>query len=288
MLVYLMQADYISSYKSCMKEKKIIIRLQGQYIIKKYRVKLSSFTIREDGLLDVRGSVQITGNNIYKLPLKFGNVTDDFCCKGNSLSTLKGAPKYVGGNFNCSDNNLKSLRHGPGYVGESYFCHENNLTILKGCPLEIIGRFNCSVNDLESLIYGPKRVGKSYYAHHNKLKTLVGSPLFVGGSFNVAANFLSNFAGCPDYIGETFSIDYWLTSLFMEEKSCYVRKVRIESLERMDSCNSILPELILSRQKCLPVLFKYNKYLLEIWDEKGLTSWDDLNNILSEIEGGLL
>lgn len=287
MLVCLMQADYISSYKSRMKEKKIITRLQVQYIIKKYRVKLSSFTVREDGLLDVRGSVQITGNNIYKLPLKFGNVTDDFYCKSNGLKTLTGAPTFVGGSFDCSDNELTSLKYSPDCVGGSYFCQENSLSSLKGCPIEIIGRFNCALNNLESLVDGPKRVGKSYYAHHNRLRTLSGSSVFVGGTFNVAANLLTNLDGCPEYIGKNFHFDKWVPSLYMGNKNCYVGAVKIDSLERLGEGTSILPEVILGSQKQLPILFKYNKYLNSIWSKDGLNDEEELLNFLLDVKHGL-
>lgn len=287
MLVYVNHADYLSRYKSDMKEKKNITRHQVQYIIKKYRIQITgTFEVSGSGLVDVRGSIKLSGNKIFKLPLKFGNVTGDFCCKGNGLETLNGAPKFVGGNFNCSDNKLTSLRNSPDYVGGSYFCQENSLDSLKGCPLEIISRFNCTLNNLESLKYGPKRVGKSFYGHHNRLKTLSGAPVFVGGSFNVAVNMLKNLEGCPDYIGENFHFDCWLPSLYMASKNCYVGGVKIESLEQIDNSDSILPEVILNNQKHLPILFSYNRYL-PLYDQLGQLETDYIDDLLFEVKNGM-
>ncbi|OYX86459.1 MAG: hypothetical protein B7Y83_01290 [Flavobacteriales bacterium 32-34-25] len=269
-----------------MKKKKIITKLEVKHIIKKYKIRIGSYTIREDGLIDVRGSVKLTGNNFFKLPLKFGNVTGDFYCKQNGLGTLKGSPKYVGGNFNCSDNELTSLEGGPDYVGGSYFCNENNLINLKGCPVEVIGRFNCALNNLESLAYSPRRVGKSYHAHHNRLKTLNGAPAFVGGVFNVAANLLANLEGCPDYIVENFHFDCWLPSLYIGTKNCHVGGVKIESLERIYSGDSILPELIRRNQQHLATILKYNRYV-PIYNENGQINIDDLIDLLHEVKNGM-
>ena len=269
-----------------MKKKKIIAKLEVKYIIQKYKIRLGPYTIREDGLIDVKSGVKIIGNKICRLPLKFGTVTGDFTCKSIGLTTLKGSPKFVGGNFNCSDNELSTLVNGPAYVGGSFFCQENNLVSLKGSPIEIIGKFNCAANNLESLAGGPKRVGKGYYAHHNRLKTLCGAPVFVGGSFNVAVNVLKNLEGCPDYIVENFHFDCWIPSLFMGTKNCHIAGVKIESLERIDSGDSILPELILRNQQHLATIFKYNRHV-PIYNENGQINFDDLMDLLYEVKSGM-
>lgn len=270
-----------------MATKKIITKEQVNYIIEKYRIRIGSFTIREDGFIDVKGSVSIIENRIFKLPIKFGTVTGDFNCKGNGLKTLKGSPKFVGGSFNCSDNELTSLNNGPDYVGGSYFCQENNLVTLKGCSIEIVGRFNCALNKLTSLKYGPKRVGKSYFANHNKLVSLLGSPIHIGGSFHAEANLLSDLSNCPDYIGNCFHFDFWIPSLHMGMKNCYVGDIKIELLERIsDHDTTSLPELILRNQKYLPIIFKYNRYL-QIYDHQGHISYNNLDDILFEINNGM-
>ena len=270
-----------------MKKKEIIAKLEVKHIIEKYKIRLGPYTIREDGLIDVKSGVKIIGNKIFRLPLKFGTVTGDFNCKSIGLTTLKGSPKFIGGNFDCSDNELTTLMDGPSYVGGSYFCSENNLISLKGCPLEIISRFNCALNNLESLKYGPKRVGKSFYGHHNRLKTLNGAPVLVGGSFNVAGNLLNNLEGCPEYIGQNFHFDCWLASLYMTSKNCYVGGgVKIELLERIDNGDSILPEVILNNQKHLPILFSYNRYL-PLYNQLGQLETDYIDDLLFEVKNGM-
>ena len=62
--------------------------------------------------------------NIEKIPVKFGEITGDFSCRGcDSLVSLEGAPDKVGGYFDCSA------------------C--DSLTSLKGAPVEVRGWFSC-------------------------------------------------------------------------------------------------------------------------------------------------
>lgn len=261
---------------------------QVELILAKYRIKIiGNFTIRADGKLDVKGHVKITGLKLLKLPVKFNCVTGDFLSKSGSLRSLKGCPRFVGGSFDCSDNQLLSLEGGPDYVGLNYLCNENELTSLKGCPHEIIGRFSCVLNKLESLQFGPRHVGGRFDAHHNQLRTLLFAPLFIQSSFNVSANNLMNLIGCPDYIGDTFHFDHWIPSLYMGKKNCITRFIKIEVLEKTESSQESLPPHILSHQKELPILFRYNFYL-EIYNEKGQLDYDNLNNILIEVKDGLL
>jgi hypothetical protein len=49
-------------------------------------------------------------------------VGEDFYCLDNKLTSLKGAPKQVGGNFDCSENKLTSLAGAPQEVGGDFGC----------------------------------------------------------------------------------------------------------------------------------------------------------------------
>ncbi|MEN6291727.1 MAG: hypothetical protein ABFD07_06895, partial [Methanobacterium sp.] len=60
-------------------------------ICQKYGIE--NFTINEDGSIDVNGHVNISSMKLTKLPLKFRNVTGDFSCSDNHLTTLEGAPQ---------------------------------------------------------------------------------------------------------------------------------------------------------------------------------------------------
>lgn len=112
-----------------------IIRICNQYNIK-------NWTLNEDGTIDVDGHVEIYGEKITKLPLKFGRVTGCFWCYNNGLTSLEGSPNYVGGAFNCES---------------------NKLTTLEGSPKKVEGAFNCSLNKLTSLEGAPDFIGGDFY-----------------------------------------------------------------------------------------------------------------------------
>lgn len=111
----------------------------------------------ETGLIDVDGYV-ILKRKVTRLPVGFENVSQDFICADNKLTTLQGAPSHVGGAFDCSHNMLTSLAHAPEYVGLHFSCAYNKLTNLKGAPAAVDGDFNCHRNPLESLDGAPTHV----------------------------------------------------------------------------------------------------------------------------------
>ena len=78
-----------------------------------------------DGSFDVKGSVDLANMNLTELPMKFGKVNGDFVCYSNKLTTLEGAPNYVGRDFYCSRNNLASLEGAPKEVGGLFICYFN-------------------------------------------------------------------------------------------------------------------------------------------------------------------
>ena len=88
---------------------------------------ITNYTINSDGSIDVDGNVDLAGSGLTKLPLKFGNVTGNFYCNNNKLTTLEGSPKEVGGGFYCQFNQLTSLKGGPIKVGGGFDCRNNKL-----------------------------------------------------------------------------------------------------------------------------------------------------------------
>ena len=78
--------------------------------------------------------------------LRLNKVDGDFWCENNNLTSLQGAPKYVGGSFYCHFNNLTSLQGAPKYVGGYFSCHNNKLTSLQGVPKHVDGNFYCHNN----------------------------------------------------------------------------------------------------------------------------------------------
>jgi hypothetical protein len=55
-------------------------------ICKKYNIK--NYTINPDGSVDVDGDVNLYGDGLVKLPLKFGRVSGDFDCCDNPVREI--------------------------------------------------------------------------------------------------------------------------------------------------------------------------------------------------------
>ena len=105
-----------------------------------------TYTINNDGSIDVDGGVDLSNKNLSKIPFKFRNVSEGFYCCGNQLTSLEGAPKSVGGGFGCYDNQLISLKGAPKNVSGGFYCDHNQLTSLDGAPKTVGGRFLCYDN----------------------------------------------------------------------------------------------------------------------------------------------
>ena len=71
---------------------------------------ITSYTIRENNIVDVYEDVALTGN-IKELPVQFGKIEGSFYCQRCKLTTLKGCPYYVNGDFLCFENKLTSLEY---------------------------------------------------------------------------------------------------------------------------------------------------------------------------------
>ena len=112
--------------------------------------------VHEDGSVSVDGKVDLSKRQLETIPFIFKRVTEDFWCLHNNLTSLKGAPKTVGGVFRCSDNKLTSLEGAPEKVGEGFYSSENKLISLKGAPKEVGGTFWCLGNPLNSLEGAPE------------------------------------------------------------------------------------------------------------------------------------
>ncbi len=165
------------------------------------------------GLVDVDG-----GFDCYNLGLKdfkgvrFGQVSRNFNCSNNSLTSLEGAPQSVGGDFDCSDNELKSLEGVPQSVSGYFSCSHNELKSLEGLPagFRVGVGFSCSHNELESLKGLPDgfKVGGYFSCAHNNLKSLKGLPdgFMVGTDFNCSYNEPKSLDGLLDGLPEGFSV----------------------------------------------------------------------------------
>ena len=107
---------------------------------------IGTYTINDDGSIDVDGSVYINNRDLIKIPFKFRNVSGYFICNDDQLTSLEGAPNSVGGAFWCSNNQLTSLEGAPSSVGSNFYCSDNQLTSLEGAPSSVGGDFDCTSN----------------------------------------------------------------------------------------------------------------------------------------------
>lgn len=264
----------------------MLTKNQIKHIIKRYRIKLDRYIVKED-VIDVYGDVVITNTYLRKLPIKFGKVQGNFICCSNKLQSLDGAPSYVGGNFNCYGNELTSLKYAPLEVGGDFSCHENLLDSLKGCPKIINGNFNAFLNQLKNLQHGPEIVRKSCNLFKNKLTTLDKSPSYIGGSLHVTGNNLKNLLGCPKFIGDTLSFDIKIGSLYMGNHNCQVKKVIIEIEEKKCNTKTTNHTIAFANQQYLPIFFKYMSYFSDLFFPDGSVDSSYFEDVISDIKSGL-
>ena len=160
------------------------------------------------------GSIACYHSSLTSLKGAPKEVGGGFYCSCNKLTTLKGAPEKVGGNFDCNDNALTSLKGAPKEVGGYFDCYKNALTSLKGAPKEVGDGFDCSYNKLTSLKGAPEKVGGYFYCYNNALTTLKGAPEKVGGGFYCYNNALTTLKGAPKSVVGYFDCGHnKLTSL---------------------------------------------------------------------------
>jgi len=126
-----------------------------------------TYTINDDGSIDVDGNVDLSRKNLTKIPFNFSKVSGSFYCTNNQLTSLDGAPNTVGGNFSCYFNQLTSLEGAPNNVGGIFSCNNNQLTSLEGAPNNVGGDFYCTYNQLTTLDGAPNTVGGGFDCYRN-------------------------------------------------------------------------------------------------------------------------
>jgi len=168
-------------------------------VCKRYEIK--NYTINDDLSIDVNGGVELYGEGLEYLPLKFNYVSGVFYCSYNKLKSLEGSPKTLNGRFSCSNNNLESLEGSPQTVGGDFKCSSNGLKSLEGSPRTINGRFSCSNNELKTLKGSPQTVNGDFNCFNNKLESLEGSPQTVNGNFLCFNNELKDLEYFPEVNG---------------------------------------------------------------------------------------
>jgi hypothetical protein len=161
-----------------------------------------------------------------------GNVLLGGIGYGGHITTLKGAPKKVGGMFKIVSWHLESLEYLP-KIGKGFVCDANNLKSLKGCPKHIKGDFRVMSQYITDLEHGPDKVDGNYTCSNcGSLKSLKGCPKHIKGNFNCSWNRnLTTLEGCPEKVDGDFIKGECGKKFLMKsiEKFCTV-KGKIRSL----------------------------------------------------------
>lgn len=158
-------------------------------------LKIQDFSIEDDGTVNVNGSVYIN-QKMERLPIKFGEVTENFRASGLGLTTLEGLPHTIGGSLYLNRNKLTSLEGCPSRVPTDFQCDQNKLTTLEGGPSEV-SFYRCLNNKLTSLKGAPKSV-MTFLADTNRLRSLEFCPDTLDLSVNF--NLLNSLEGCPQNV----------------------------------------------------------------------------------------
>ena len=125
------------------------------------------YKVDDKGIVNVQGDVLLT-SKLDQIPIPFGEVSGDFICERNLLTTLQNSPRRVLGSFNCEYNQLTSLEGAPQEVGWSFACSYNHLTHLKGAPHSVEFEFSCANNPLVSLEGAPDMVAETFICSYDR------------------------------------------------------------------------------------------------------------------------
>jgi hypothetical protein len=146
-------------------------------ICKKYGIK--NYTINDDLSIDVKDNVFLYSKGLNDiLPLKFRRVDGYVDCSSNKLKSLRGCPKWIGGDFYCYQNIfLTSLEFGPEYVGGDFDCRGDHnfpgkLTSLEHLPTYIGGNINCKYNKIWSFKGIPDNFRGELICNYNPIQNI--------------------------------------------------------------------------------------------------------------------
>jgi len=169
--------------------------------------EVENYIINPDMSVDVEGNLILYHCHLKSIEVDFNKVSGDFTCEGNELTSLLGAPKYVGNHFVCADNKLTNLKGSPALVRGNFFCSKNNLTTLLGAPQRVEKSVMCYDNQLTSLEFFPNGGELGFYhvnCGNNELRSLRFCPEHMRGYFDCRNNKIENLEFCPKSVGHYF------------------------------------------------------------------------------------
>lgn len=118
---------------------------------------LGSWSINDNGLVDVNGSVTLRPHpQGYwpQIPVPFGRVSSIFEAREVGLLSLENSPQWVGMNFRVEGNLLRSLAHAPQFVGKDFDAGANAHLTSLDCAQTTVGQDldvqGCNLTNLDN------------------------------------------------------------------------------------------------------------------------------------------
>ena len=99
--------------------------------------RLDWIDVNDQGVVDIKTSIEISNARFTTLPVKFGHVLGTFDVRHEGLTSLENCPHLVLSGFLASDNPITSLVGGPQRVGGGYNVLHTKLQTLEGLPQDV-------------------------------------------------------------------------------------------------------------------------------------------------------
>jgi hypothetical protein len=109
---------------------------------------IKNYTIEDNLIVNVAGSVYFDGHELTHLPVKFGKVAGDFSCSGVGFTTCQGFPREVSYDVWVCNNKLTTIQYAPEKIGGSFYIWGNQITNLAQLTCEISEDLYCHTNPL--------------------------------------------------------------------------------------------------------------------------------------------
>lgn len=191
---------------------------------------VTDFFIHKDLTVDVKGDLDLSSYPMERLPFYFGSVEGDVIFSPSQetpLTSLRGAPQWVGGDFIVSGARLYDFKGGPSYVGGHFVASDAQLISLIGSPKTIKGEVfldRSSFRSLEGItqeesltlnarastgisLQGlPATMQRIDMTGSYCLNDLKGAPSQITGSAYFGNCNLGSLEGSPDYVGGDFYV----------------------------------------------------------------------------------
>lgn len=116
-----------------------------------FQYNINDFYVKKDLTVDVLGSVDISSQSLIEIPIQFGEVSGNFNCDNNLLTSFQGMPTEIGLALYASNNLISSFEGFPKYIGTSARLLSNEITHLIKLDTKIEKNLYLDYNSIKSL-----------------------------------------------------------------------------------------------------------------------------------------